>query len=244
MPVATPELPTAATAHGAAIELLRRHSLTTLALRELQRQIVCGELAGGAKLNEAEIAAQLRVSRGPVREAFRALEQSGLVRTEKNRGVFVRELSLHEADELYEVRAALDALIGRLAARRIDAATVRRLRGIVRRMRAAGRARDAATYFALNIEFHDLLAEAAANAALLANYRRVVDELKLFRQATLAHDTAHLPQSAQAHDAIAEAVAAGDAEAASRLLFEHAIDSRDRLHAALGVPARRSAVGP
>jgi DNA-binding GntR family transcriptional regulator len=101
----------AAGAPGAAIEMLRSHSLTTLVLGELRRQIVGGELAGGAKLNEADIAARLRVSRGPVREAFRALEQSGLVRTEKNRGVFVRQLSLREADEIYELRAALDALI-------------------------------------------------------------------------------------------------------------------------------------
>ena len=74
--------------HDAAIDVLREHSLTTLVQRELERQIIAGELEAGAKLNEAEIAAELRVSRGPVREAFRALDQSGLVRTEKNRGVF------------------------------------------------------------------------------------------------------------------------------------------------------------
>jgi DNA-binding GntR family transcriptional regulator len=100
----------------AAIEMLQQKSLTPLVLGELRQQIVRGELAGGSKLNEADIAARLRVSRGPVREAFRALEQSGLVRTEKNRGVFVRQLSLQEADDIYEVRAALDALIGRLTA--------------------------------------------------------------------------------------------------------------------------------
>lgn len=238
MPVATSPSPSAAAAaaHGAAIDLLRRHSLTTLVLRELQRQIVGGELCAGAKLNEADIAARLRVSRGPVREAFRALEQSGLVRTEKNRGVFVRELSLQEADEIYEVRAALDAAIGRLAARRIDAAALRRLRGVVKRMRIVARARDVSAYLPLNIEFHELLADAAGNAALQANYRRVVDELNLFRQAKPARDADHLPASTQGHAAIVETVAAGDGEAAARLLYEHAIASRDRLHAALGMP--------
>lgn len=238
MSIATLERETAAAAHGAAIEMLQRHSLTTLVQRELQRRIVRGELRAGAKLNEADIAAQLRVSRGPVREAFRALEQSGLVRTEKNRGVFVRELSLQEADDIYEVRAALDAAIGRLAARRIDAATLRQLRGIVRRMRTAARARDVAAYVPLNIEFHDLLAVAAANAALLANYRRVVDELNLFRQATLQRDAAHLPASTAGHEAIVAAVAAGDGETAARLLYEHAIASRQRLHAAASGTAR------
>ena len=62
--------------------------------------ILAGELPAGSKLNEAVIAERLGVSRGPVREAFRALEESGLVRLEKNRGVFVRLIPVEEADEI------------------------------------------------------------------------------------------------------------------------------------------------
>ncbi len=221
---------------GATIEVLQKHSLTTVVQHELERQILSGELAAGAKLNEADIAAALRVSRGPVREAFRALEQSGLVRTEKNRGVFVRQLSLHEADEIYEVRAALDGLIGRLAAQRIRPPELQRLRDIVKGMHAAGRARDVDAYFPLNIEFHDLLSEAAGNAALRDNYRRVVNQLNLFRRETLARNAEHIPVSTRDHEAIVNAVAKGDGELAERLLFEHVIDSRERLHAAFRSP--------
>src|SRR5271169_6787142 len=96
------------TPESQAIELLQSHSLTTLVQREVERMILAGDIASGDKLNEADIAARLGVSRGPVREAFRALEESGLVRTEKNRGVFVRVIAIEEADEIYEVRAALD----------------------------------------------------------------------------------------------------------------------------------------
>jgi phosphonate utilization transcriptional regulator len=226
----------AAGADSATIELLQSHSLTSVVQRELQRQIVSGELSIGAKLNEADIAASLRVSRGPVREAFRALEQSGLVRTEKNRGVFVRQLSLLEADEIYEVRAALDGLIGRLAAQRIRPAELQRAREIVKRMHAAGRTRDVDAYFPLNIEFHELLAQAAGNGALLDNYRRVVNQLNLFRRETLARNAEHIPVSTRDHEAIVEAVARGDGAEAERLLFEHVIDSRERLHAALRSP--------
>ncbi|MFO1269602.1 MAG: phosphonoacetate hydrolase [Rubrivivax sp.] len=87
-----------------------------------------------------DIAASFGVSRGPVREAFRALGQMGLVRVEKNRGVFVREVSLEEANEFFEVRAALEGLIGRLAARRIAADEVQALRGVVKRMHPLARA--------------------------------------------------------------------------------------------------------
>jgi phosphonate utilization transcriptional regulator len=222
--------------NGAAIQLLQQHSLTTLVQRELQRQIVAGTLAAGAKLNEADIAAQLHVSRGPVREAFRALEQSGLVRTEKNRGVFVRQLSLHEADQIYEVRAALDGMIGRLAAQRIQPGQLQRLRDIIRRMHTAARARDVEGYFVLNLQFHELLGEAAHNSALLDNYRRVVNELNLFRHETLVRNTEHIPVSTKDHEAIVDAVAKRDADLAGRLLFDHVIDSRERLHAALREP--------
>ena len=133
---------------AAAIELLRENSLAMLAQRELERRIVSGELAVGAKLNEVDIANALGVSRGPVREAFRALDQAGLVRVEKNRGVFVRQLSLDEANEVYEVRAALEALIGRLAAQRIDADEIEQLRAIVKKMAALDKSRKAEAYFA------------------------------------------------------------------------------------------------
>ena len=82
----------------ATIALVRSNSLPTLVHRELERMILAGELAVGAKLNEEAVAELLGVSRGPVREAFRALEESGLVRLEMNRGVFVRQISVEEAD--------------------------------------------------------------------------------------------------------------------------------------------------
>jgi len=229
-------MPRSESPHGEAIDLLRQHSLTTLVQRELERQIVSGEIACGTKLNEADIAADLRVSRGPVREAFRALEQAGLVRTEKNRGVFVRQVSLDEANEIYEVRAALEGLIGRLAAKRIMPEQVAKIRAVVKRMHVVARARNAKAYFPLNVEFHQLLAEAAGNRTLLANYRRVVNELDLYRRETLQRSAEDIPLSTRDHEAIVNAVAKGDEKLAERLLFEHVINSRERLHLALSKP--------
>lgn len=212
------------------IELLRQESLTSLVQREIERRIVAGELVPGAKLNEAELAAAMGISRGPVREAFRALEQAGLVHTEKNRGVFVRQVSLEEANEIYEVRAALEAQIGKLAAKRATAPQLERLRAIVKRMQAVGRKRDPDAYFPLNIEFHEALAEAAGNRALAANYRRVVNELNLYRREAIQRNVDIIPVSTKEHAAIVDAVARGDARLAERLLYEHVINSRSRLH--------------
>jgi phosphonate utilization transcriptional regulator len=224
------------TPSSATIELLQSHSLTTVVRQELEQRILTGAIAPGAKLNEADVADDLKVSRGPVREAFRALEQAGLVRVEKNRGVFVRELSVAEADELYEVRAGLDALIGRLAAQRITPAQVQQLRELLRGMQKAARARSVDDYYPLNVRFHDLLAQFAANATLQATYRRLVNELHLFRRETLAHGPDSFPISTTEHAAIVDALGQADGERAARLLFEHAMKSRDRLHRTLERP--------
>jgi phosphonate utilization transcriptional regulator len=212
------------------IEFVRQQSLTSLVQREIERRILAGELLPGAKLNEAELAAAMGISRGPVREAFRALEQAGLVHTEKNRGVFVRQVSLEEANEIYEVRAALEAQIGRLAAQRITAPLVERLRSVVKRMHAVVRSRDPDAYFPLNLEFHETLAQACGNRALATNYRRVVNELNLYRRQAIMRNVEIIPISTREHEAIVDAVAKGDAALAERLLYAHVIDSRERLH--------------
>lgn len=218
------------------IELLQQTSLTTLVQREIERRILGGELAPGSKLNEADIAGELSVSRGPVREAFRGLEQTGLLRTEKNRGVFVRQVSLEEANEIYEVRAALEGLIGRLAARRILPEQLAKIRAVVKAMHALRRTRNAEAYFPLNLRFHELLVEAADNAALQSNYRRVVNELDLYRRETISRNAENIPVSTRDHEAIVDAVAKGDEDLAQRLLYEHVIISRERLHKALAKP--------
>jgi len=216
-----------------AIELLRSHSLTTVVHRELERRILAGELAPGDKLNEADLAAELNVSRGPVREAFRALEQAGLVRTEKNRGVFVRQVSVEEADEIYEVRAGLDEMIGRLAAERATAEEVDELKDMVKRMQQVARSKDVAAYYPMNVRFHDRLAEVSGNKTLAATYRRLVNELHLYRRETLARGANSFPISTREHAQIIDAIARGDAEEAGVLLREHAMQSRDRLHATI-----------
>lgn len=216
-----------------AIKLLQSHSLTTLVHRELERRILSGDMAPGDKLNEADVAGELHVSRGPVREAFRALEQAGLVRTEKNRGVFVREISLAEADEIYEVRAGLDELIGRLAAERITAAQVAELRDLLKKMQRVARARSVDDYYPLNVRFHALLASCAGNATLEAVYGQLVNELHLYRRETLARGADSFPISTREHSEIVDALARRDGDRAARLLYGHAMESRERLHATL-----------
>ena len=139
--------------------------------------ILAGEIEVGAKLNEMALSAGLGVSRGPVRESFRALEETGLVRIEKNRGVFVREISLAEASDIYEIRATFDQMAGRKLAQRISPEQLASLRDLLGAMEAAAAASDLGRYHALNLRFHDALVEYANNPKLLQMYRRLVNEL-------------------------------------------------------------------
>ena len=213
------------------IAVLQTNSLPALVQRELERMILTGDLGAGAKLNEVAIAESLGVSRGPVREAFRALEESGLVRLEKNRGVFVRQVAVEEADEIYEVRAVLDEYVGRRVAQSATPGDVKSLRALVERMDRAAARNDVDGYHAANLEFHDALVALAGNGKLLAMYRRLVNELHLYRRATLAQ-AGTLPVSAREHHEILDKIAAGQAAAAGRALFDHVIGSRERMHRA------------
>ncbi len=201
-----------------------------LVQRELERMVLTGELAVAEKLDEAALALRLGVSRGPVREAVRALAETGLVRLEKNRGVFVREISVAEADEIYEVRAAFDQMAGRKLAAAIEPAQLAELRALVERMRAAAEKQDLDAYHGANLRFHDALVEFAGNAKLLQMYRRLVNELSLFRRHTLAVPK-RLPKSTLEHRKILQAIASGDADAAGQRLYEHAMAGRARVHA-------------
>lgn len=212
-----------------AIEMLQQHSLTSLVQSEVERMILTGDIGSGAKLNEADIAARLGVSRGPVREAFRALEETGLVQLEKNRGVFVRQITVHEAHEIYELRAAFDQMAGRKLAANVTGEHLKELRAILERMEKAAAKNDIDGYHALNMRFHDAVVEFAGNQKLLAAYRRLVNELTLFRRHTLMQRD-RLPTSSREHRRILDAIAARDPETAAKLLYEHAMSSRDRMH--------------
>ncbi|CAG2152415.1 phosphonate utilization associated transcriptional regulator [Cupriavidus numazuensis] len=222
------------------ISILQSQSLTTLVQRELETRIMSGGLVPGAKLNEIEVAGQLNVSRGPVREAFRALEQAGLLRMEKNRGVFVRAISLQEADEIYELRAVLDEHVGRALAARATPEGVRELRAFVEGLAQASADRDVDAYTRLNLRFHDRMVELTGNGKLVDTYRRLVKELALFRREALSGNSAAMPDSTREHREIVSAIAARDADLAGRLMREHVERGRARLHAAVA-PAQANA---
>lgn len=220
-----------------ALQLVQSNSLPALVQIEIERLILRGDLAIGQRINESELATRFGTSRGPVREALRALEESRLVRSEKNRGVFVREISVAEADEIYDVREALDQLIGRRVAERATPDQLRELEAVLAEMDDATRLHDIRSYHALNLRFHDLLVDFAGNARLTESYRLLTKGLLLFRLRGL-QDGGGFAVSNTEHKAVVQAVAARDCARAGRLLRRHASESRARMHKAAAAAAR------
>ncbi len=209
------------------IALLQSSSLTTVVQQEIERAILVGEYAPGSKLIEAALAEKLGVSRGPVREAFRMLEEAGLVRNEKNRGVFVRDIPIDEAVEIFDLRAVMDELVGRQLAANITPVQLKEIKSLVDQMEKAVKAQDTRNYHLLNLRFHDRLVEMAGNRKLTAIYRKLIKELSLFRRLNLA-DGWLMPISANEHRQIVKAIASGDADAAGSAMFAHAMESKAR----------------
>src|SRR6476660_8253200 len=131
------------------VALIKSRSLALLIEGEVERMIMAGEIAPGDRSNENQLALRFGVSRGPIREALRSLEAGGLVELKPNRGVFVRSITLAEACDIYEVRAGLFGLAGRLCAQRLSRDEVAEMKRLIVAMEKAAKAKNFDAYYPL-----------------------------------------------------------------------------------------------
>jgi DNA-binding GntR family transcriptional regulator len=205
-----------------------RASLTATVRDEIVRMIDTGALAPGAWVNEADLAARLGVSRAPIREACRGLEQSGLLSFVVNRGAFVRELDWTEAAELYDLRSALFALAGRELAGTVTEIQLQILAKLLDAMEAAATDEKLDVYYPLNLRFHQTLLEFTGNRRLLLTYQSLIRELHLFRRKALVTRERMLDSNAE-HRAICAALRARNPVAAASLMEAHVLNAKKRI---------------
>jgi DNA-binding GntR family transcriptional regulator len=212
------------------LQILQTRSVPDLVRDEITRLITTGDLAAGDKLSELFLAQRFRVSRAPIREAFRALEEAGLVRLEKNRGAYVREITEPETHELYELRATLDEMAGRLLAPRITTIELAELGDRLARLADAAARGDVGRYFPLNLAFHDRLVAMTGNATLLEFYHKVVDRMHLLRLRNFSVTKGRVASQVE-HRAIFEALQTGNATRAGSAMRFHVLNAYRRLTA-------------
>lgn len=210
----------------------RVQSLTVLVQREIERQILAGELDAGERLSESALAHGMGVSRGPVREAMRGLQQAGLVDIVANKGVVVRKIGYAEAVDLYDLRGTLFGFMCETLARRRTRPQCEDLRRRLDEMAGAIRADDKDRYYRLNIDFHGAIVEFCGNRRARAVYEGIVKEMHLFRRRGLSR-VENMEASMHEHEAIVETIVAGDPESARRAGTTHLRNGRDRFLASL-----------
>jgi DNA-binding GntR family transcriptional regulator len=187
-------------------------------LEEIRRRIIGGAYSPGERVYEDQIAADLDVSRNPVREALQALAGEGFIELEPRRGARVAVVSQTRAGELFEVREVLEGLVASLAATRRTDAEVAAMRAAVEQGCEAAERGNLTELPALNTRFHTLLATSARNAMLaetIEHLRHLIEWIYSQRIAERA------PRSWQEHSLIVDAIAGGDAHTAERVARAH-----------------------
>jgi len=216
-----------------AVEARRSQTLVTICHAEIERMILDADLEMGSRVNELVLAARLGISRGPVREACRSLVEAGLLETHANRGFFVRKLTLREVSDLYDLRAGLMWLAGKLAAQRVTPEQLNRLRSMVDAMDTACAEGDTARFQSLNADFHGALVTATDNRRLQDVYNGLAKELRLFRRRGLVSRGA-MESSNTEHHAIISALESRDAARAASIMENHILQGKARFLNAVG----------
>jgi len=201
-------------AAGGAASYLSKTDMVAALIREL---IITGELTAGEQLRQRDLAQRFGVSQTPVREAMRRLESEGLVIGDTHRGFTVVAGDAGPVEENFQIRAALESLGASLAARKIDAAGISRLQDLNRIM--ASLAEDDPRYAELNREFHFTLYEYSRSPLLMSLMRLLWASLHGGPRVLRTH-----AESAGQHDAILDALRAGDGEAAAARTYQHIMD--------------------
>lgn len=186
----------------------------------LHRDIVSGALSPGERLVEEELAERLGESRGAVRAALLRLDHDGLVVRERNRGARVRRVTLQEAVEILEARAALESLAAGYAALRRTDAEARELRALAADMDRLHRAGELLSMSERNAVMHRRILEISRHDVARDICSRLHSQLVRFQFRTILVP-GRSPRSLAEHQAIVEAIAAGDRRAAERAMRRH-----------------------
>ena len=208
--------------------------LTATEVVDLLRQaIVTGELVPKQRLVESDLAADYGASRGNIRAALSELSVEGLVERVQNRGARVRAVSVEEAVEITEVRAALEALCARKAAERISDAESEELRELARQMEDAVARGDRESYSACNQRLHAKIITVSAQLTAAATIRRLRGQAVRF-QFQLARQPGRPSVSLPQHLAIIDAVCRHDPDGAAEAMRLHLGSVADAIRATGG----------
>lgn len=185
-----------------------------------------GILEPGERLMEVQIAEELGISRTPVREAIRKLEQEGYVIMMPRRGTYVSDISTNDVKEIFEIRSALESLATGLAARRIEPDELEKLQNLLVEIEGYIAKKDIEKIVETDIKFHGLLYQVSRNERLVNIINNLKEQLARFRTLSMSYP-GRLQETLEEHSEMVEAIANGDVSAA-RDAAEHHMERAEK----------------
>ena len=207
---------------------LKRQTMVDLTVEAIRDRILIGSYAEGTPLRQDAIAAELGVSRIPIREAMRQLETEGLIVFTPHRGAVVSSLSLSEIEEVFTLRAEIESALLRKAVVAMDAAHVENAAEVLGRYERALRERDVQHYGKLNWEFHATLYDSANRPVTLQIAQRLHQQSDRYVRMQLAY-THWEERAKREHRAILAAARRRDAKRAATLMWDHIMHAGESL---------------
>jgi DNA-binding GntR family transcriptional regulator len=193
----------------------------------IEEQIATGELLPGSAIDEFTLAERHGVSRTPAREALIQLAAEGLIEIRPRRGAVVASIGPARLIEMFEVMAELEAMCGRLAARRMSEPQRAALVAAHAACEDARAAADSDRYFYCNENFHEAIYAGSQNGFLQEQAQQLHRRLRPYRRLQLRVRN-RLNTSFSEHDVVVQALLAGDPDAASRALRDHVVVQGER----------------
>jgi DNA-binding GntR family transcriptional regulator len=215
------------------LEPITSPTLVDTVVDRLRDSILSGRFAPGERLVEAELAREMGISRGPIREALALLEKDGIVMNVPRRGKFVPALDARVVEELYSLRAVLEPYAAQLIIDSLTDDKVRALKKSVALIKEAADTGDVLVLAERDIAFHNMLYNLSGHELLMQTWRdNIAGKLRLFLNITTR---THVPliDTAANHRVLVEAIVAKDRRRARRLVTEHIDDARRRARLAL-----------
>ena len=210
------------------IKIQERRPLREMAYERLKKRIQRGELKANARLIEQDVAAELRLSRTPVREAISKLEQEGLVDKIPQRGAVVRGITEKEIDEVFGLRMVLESYAASLATERIDEEILQQLDVLLDKQHKTLEQGNVNRYIQLNTQFHDLIYRASRSDKLYQMINNLRDYFYKYR--VLILKMGGMPSiSLQDHKKMVQAMRRRDAHKVEELVKEHVLRGRERI---------------
>ena len=194
--------------------------LRDVVIENIREAILKGDFPAGMRLMESHLAAELGVSRTPIREAIRNLEQEGLVVMIPRRGAYVADISIQDINEVYEIRSALEALAAGLAAERIEKPEIEEMDRYLLAMKDAVNKLDYQRIVELDTQFHDVIYRASRNKRCMNIINTLRQQITSIRARSLPYP-GRLDEMLLEHRAIVDAIAQRDVEKAQRAVTTH-----------------------